>query len=223
MKILVVEDDRKTSAYLRTGLVENGFHVVMANDGRDGLTLATSTDYDAVVLDLMLPSLGGIELLTQMRRNGQQKPVLILTARDSVADRVAGLDGGADDYLVKPFAFSELLARIRSLLRRPPAIRPKTIQIADLVIDLNGFHVTRAGRNLHLTPKEFQLLYLLARHAGEIQTRTLIAEEVWNMNFDSDTNVVDVAISRLRRKVDEPFSSKLIHCVRGMGYLLAEE
>ena len=220
MKILIVEDEPKTGAYLRKGLAENGFIVDLADNGRVGLELATSGKHDLVVLDIVLPQCDGWTILSKMRNNQLQTPVLFLTARDSVADRVKGLDLGADNYLVKPFAFSELLARIRSLLRRGQSLHKDVLCIADLEIDFKRLRVSRAGQNIRLTSKEFSLLSLLAQHAGEIQSRTLIAEQVWNMNFDSVTNVVDVAISRLRHKVDEPFEKKLIHSVRGMGYVL---
>ena len=220
MRILIVEDEVKTGAYLRKGLAENGFVVDLADTGLLGLELATSGKHDLVVLDIVLPECDGWTILSKMRDNQQQTPVLFLTARDSVADRVKGLDLGADDYLVKPFAFSELLARIRSLLRRGQSLHEDVLRIADLEIDFKRLRVTRAGQHIRLTSKEFSLLCLLAQHRGEIQSRTLIAEQVWNMNFDSVTNVVDVAISRLRRKVDEPFEVKLIQSVRGMGYVL---
>jgi len=223
MKILVIEDDVKTSAYLRKGLAENGFVVDFTADGREGMELAFSGQHDLILLDLMLPGRAGTEILAELRRARRTTSILVLTALDSVADKVRGLDLGADDYLVKPFAFSELLARIRSLLRRGQPVFADVLRVADLELDLKGLCVTRAGKKLRLTPKEFSLLALLAQHPGEIQSRTLIAEQVWNMNFDSDTNVVDVAISRLRRKVDDPFEKKLIHSVRGMGYVLEEK
>jgi two-component system copper resistance phosphate regulon response regulator CusR len=222
MNILIVEDEAKTAAYLRKGLIENGFVVSLATNGLDGLKLATSGKHDLVVLDIVLPQYDGLTILTRMRGNHQQTPVLILTARDAVPDRVKGLELGADDYLVKPFAFSELLARIRSLLRRGQAPQKEIMHIDDLELDLMRLKVRRAGRSIHLTPKEFSLLSLLAQHAGEIQSRTLIAEQVWNMNFDSATNVVDVAIRRLRSKIDDAFKKKLIHSVRGVGYVLEE-
>jgi len=222
MKLLIVEDETKTGAYLRKGLGENGFVVDLANNGRDGLDLATSGKYDLVILDIVLPHYDGWTILTRMRSTRQQTPVLILTARDSIPDRVKGLDLGADDYLVKPFAFSELLARVRSLLRRGQTPREDVLRVADLELDIRRLRVTRAGQNIHLSPKEFSLLALLAQHPGEVQSRTLIAERVWNMNFDSATNVVDVAIRRLRSKVDDDFEKKLIHSVRGMGYVLEE-
>jgi len=220
MNILIVEDEAKTAAYLCKGLTENGFAVDLATDGLNGLELATSGKHDLVVLDVILPKCDGWDILTAMRNKRLQIPVLFLTARDSVPDRVKGLDLGADDYLVKPFAFSELLARIRSLLRRGQLPQQDVLRIADLELDLLHLRVTRAGQSIRLTPKEFSLLSLLAQHAGEIQSRTLIAEQVWNMNFDSATNVVDVAIRRLRSKVDDDFEKKLIHSVRGIGYVL---
>ena len=222
MKILVTEDDRKTAAYLRNGLTESGFVVDVAENGADGLSFATSRDYDLIVLDVRLPYQDGWEVLRCLRGSGRQTPVLFLTACDSVADRVKGLELGADDYLVKPFAFSELRARVHSILRRGPGRQPETLCVADLCIDLVQNKVTRGGRRIHLTAKEFGLLSLLARHAGEILPRTMIAEQVWDMNFDSDTNVVDVAVRRLRSKIDDPFDKKLIYSVRGMGYVLEE-
>lgn len=220
MKILIVEDEVKTGAYLRKGLSENGYVVDLADDGQLGLELATTDTYDIVILDIVLPRCDGWTILSRMRGNHQHTPVLFLTARGSVADRVKGLDLGADDYLVKPFAFSELLARVRSLLRRGQPVHENVLCIADLELDFKRLRVSRAGQCIRLTSKEFSLLSLLAQHAGEIQSRTLIAEQVWDMNFDSVTNVVDVAISRLRHKVDEPFEKKLIRSVRGMGYVL---
>lgn len=222
MHILIVEDDIKTAAYLRKGLTENGFIVDVADKGEDGLFLARQVEYDLVILDVMLPEPDGWAVLTGIRRSGQQTPVLFLTARDSVQDRVKGLELGADDYLVKPFAFSELLARIHSILRRGPGRQIDILRIADLEIDLPRHRAMRGGKRMDLTPKEFGLLSLLARRKGEVLSRTLIAEQVWDMNFDSDTNVVDVAIRRLRRKADDPFDKKLIHTVRGVGYVLED-
>jgi two-component system copper resistance phosphate regulon response regulator CusR len=222
MKILVVEDEAKTGAYLRKGLVENGFVVALADNGKDGLELATSGDHDLIILDVMLPQCDGWSILAHMRSIDRRTPVLFLTACDTVQDRVKGLNLGADDYLVKPFAFSELLARIHSLLRRGGASQKDILRIADLEIDLPRLRVTRAGKRVPLTPKEYGLLVLLAQHAGEILSRTFIAEQVWNMNFDSDTNVVDVAVRRLRNKIDDAFEIKLLHTVRGMGYVLEE-
>ena len=222
MKILLVEDEPKTVAFLRKGLTEHGFVVDAAERGDDGLHLALTHHYEAVVLDVMLPGLDGWAVLAEMRRAGRTTPVLFLTARDAVDDRVRGLELGADDYLVKPFAFAEFLARVRSLLRRGPARQPESLQVADLEIDLVRLKATRAGRHLDLTPKEFLLLSLLARRAGEVLSRTLIAEQVWDVNFESDTNVVDVNVRRLRAKADDPFDQKLIHTVRGVGYVLED-
>jgi two-component system copper resistance phosphate regulon response regulator CusR len=222
MRILIVEDEPKIAAFLRKGLSENGFVVDLARRGDDGLHLARTVVYDLIVLDVMLPNLDGWAILTTLRHEGQQTPVLFLTARDSVADRVKGLELGADDYLVKPFAFSELLARVRSILRRGPGRQPETVRVADLEVDAVRLRAFRAGQRLDLTPKEFALLSLLARRVGDVLSRTLIAEQVWDMNFDSDTNVVDVHIRHLRSKVDDPFERKLIHTVRGVGYVLEE-
>jgi two-component system copper resistance phosphate regulon response regulator CusR len=223
MRILIVEDELKTSAYLLKGLSENGFTVDTASEGDDGLHRALTQEYDLIVLDVMLPGRDGWMILGAIRKTKKQVPVLFLTARDSVPDRVKGLELGADDYLVKPFAFSELLARIRSILRRGPTRQPETLQIADLNLDLIRHRATRCSQKLDLTPKEFALLSLLARRKGEVLSRTLIAEQVWQMNFDSDTNVVDVAVRRLRRKVDDPYALKLIQTVRGMGYRLEDQ
>ena len=220
MKVLIVEDESKTAGYLRKGLLENGFVVDVAEDGETGLHLAQSGAYDLVILDIMLPRRDGWSVIAELRRQGKETPVLMLTARDDVQDRVKGLELGADDYLVKPFAFSELLARARSVLRRGPGRHQEKLQVADLEIDLVRHRAARAGRRLDLTPKEFLLLSLLARHAGDVLSRTLIAEQVWDMNFDGGTNVVDVHVGRLRSKVDEPFPVPLIHTVRGVGYVL---
>ena len=220
MRILIVEDESKTATYLKKGLSENGFVVDTASEGDSGLRLAESNEYDLIILDVMLPKEDGWTILSEIRRRGKQTPVLFLTARDSVQDRVKGLELGADDYLVKPFAFSELLARVRTILRRGPTRQPETLQIADLEIDLLKHKATRSGKKLDLTPKEFALLSLLVRRSGEVISRTLIAEQVWDMNFDSDTNVVDVAVRRLRSKVDDPFERKLIQTVRGVGYVI---
>jgi two-component system copper resistance phosphate regulon response regulator CusR len=222
MRLLIIEDEKKTAAYLKKGLTENAFTVEVAEDGESGLFLAVTGDYDLIILDLMLPQRDGWSVLKALRASDRHTRTLLLTARDAVVDRVHGLELGADDYLVKPFAFSELLARVRALLRRQPVRQPDAVQIADLEIDIVRHKVTRAGTRIDLTPKEFALLFLLMQRRGEVMSRTRIAEQVWDMNFDSDTNVVDVAVRRLRRKVDDPFEKKLIHTVRGMGYVLEE-
>ena len=223
MKILVIEDEAKTARFLRKGLSEAGFVVDVAGDGEDGLNLTLETEFDLIVLDLMLPGLDGWQILSRWREKNRRVLVLILTALDAVHERVRGFELGADDYLVKPFAFSELLARVRSLLRRAAPRAQETIRMADLEIDVLRHRATRAGQRLDLTTKEFLLLSLLARRAGEVLSRTLIAEAVWDMNFDSDTNVVDVNVRRLRSKVDDPFPLKLIRTVRGAGYVLEME
>jgi len=220
MKILIVEDEQKTGDYLKQGLSEAGFVTDLARDGVDGLHLALSDDYDLMVLDVMLPGLDGWQVLREIRQKGKHLPVLFLTARDEVEDRVKGLEFGADDYLVKPFAFSELLARVRALLRRGRTKEPELFQIADLELDLLRRRVMRAGKRIDLTAKEFALLELLLRRQGEVLPRSLIASQVWDMNFDSDTNVIEVAVRRLRAKIDDEFEPKLIHTVRGMGYVL---
>jgi two-component system, OmpR family, copper resistance phosphate regulon response regulator CusR len=222
MKILVIEDEPKTASYLRKGLSEHGFVVDVVHHGTEGLHLAKTQEYDAVLLDIMLPGQDGWSILSTLRKDGRHTPVLCLTARDAVADRVRGLDLGADDYLVKPFAFSELLARIRSLLRRTATPQPDVIGVGDLRVDLVRHRATRAGKRLDLTAKEFLLLALLARRTGEVLSRTLIAEQIWDMNFESDTNVVEVHVRRLRSKVDDPFDRPLLHTVRGIGYVLEE-
>ncbi|OJW07462.1 MAG: DNA-binding response regulator [Planctomycetales bacterium 71-10] len=222
MHVLIIEDEPKTSSYLAKGLGEHGFVAERARRGDDGLHLATTLEFDLVILDVMLPGRNGWDVLSAIREQGRETPVILLTARDSVEDRVKGLELGADDYLVKPFAFSELLARMRSILRRGPGRHPDLVRVADLEIDLPRQRVQRAGRRLDLTPKESSLLGLLARRRGEVLSRTIIAEQVWDVNFESDTNVVDVHVRRLRAKVDDPFPAKLIHTVRGRGYVLED-
>ncbi|WP_186126848.1 heavy metal response regulator transcription factor [Burkholderia gladioli] len=219
MRILVVEDEPKTGAYLKKGLEESGLSVDLATDGADGLLLAEEEPYDVIVLDVMLPVLDGWAVLQRLRAS-KVTPVLFLTARDDVEDRVRGLELGADDYLVKPFAFVELLARVRTLARRGPPRESEWIAIGDLEIDVLRRRVRRGATRIELTPREFALLHLLARRQGEVLSRTQIASYVWDMNFDSDTNVVDVAIRRLRVKIDDEFPVKLVHTVRGVGYVL---
>lgn len=224
MKILIVEDEPKTGEYLRQGLSEAGFVIELVQNGNDGLHRVLQNEYDLVILDVMLPGLNGWEVLQSIRKHGLQMPVLFLTARDQVDDRVKGLEMGADDYLVKPFSFAELLARVRTILRRGRgSLDAKTLSVADLELDLLRRRATRGGRRIDLTAKEFGLLELLMRRHGEVLPRSLIASQVWDMNFDSDTNVVEVAMRRLRSKVDDEFAQKLIHTVRGMGYVLEEK
>ena len=221
MKILIVEDEPKTASYLRQGLSEHGYVVDVARDGLDGLHLAVEHAYDLVVLDVMMPGLDGWGVLKALRAR-KDTPVIFLTARDRVEDRVKGFETGADDYLVKPFAFSELLARIRALLKRGNTREPEILGLADLEVDLLRRKVFRAGERIELTQKEFALLALLLRNAGEVLSRTVLAEQVWDMNFDSDTNIVDVAVRRLRSKLDDPFQRKLIHTARGVGYVIED-
>ena len=221
MKILIVEDEPKTGEYLLQGLGEAGFVVDLAQNGIDGLHLARQGTYDLVILDVMLPGLNGWQVLQSMRNHDLQMPAMFLTARDQVEDRVKGLELGADDYLVKPFSFAELLARVRTILRRGrSATESTTLSVADLELDLLRRRVTRAGKRIDLTAKEFGLLELLMRRSGEVLPRSLIASQVWDMNFDSDTNVIEVSMRRLRIKIDEGQDVKLIQTVRGMGYVL---
>ncbi|MNQ13485.1 two-component system, OmpR family, copper resistance phosphate regulon response regulator CusR [Pseudomonas linyingensis] len=221
MRILVAEDEPKIGAYLQQGLSEAGFAVDRVESGSDALQHALEEGYDLLILDVMMPGLDGWEVLRRVRAAGQDVPVLFLTARDRVEDRVKGLELGADDYLIKPFAFAELLARVRTLLRRGTmAAQPTRLQVADLEVDLLKRRAIRGGRRIDLTAKEFALLELLLRRQGEVLPKSLIASQVWDMNFDSDTNVIEVAIRRLRAKIDDGFEPKLIQTVRGMGYLL---
>jgi len=223
MRILIVDDEDKTVAYLHKGLTEYGFVVDVATNGEDGLFLATHNHYDLVILDIMLPVINGWSVMKQIRAVYSDLRVLFLTAKDSVEDKVKGLELGADDYLIKPFAFSELLARIRTLLRRSTSQSSHIISAAGLIIDLNKHKAIRDSIRLDLSPKEFTLLTFLAQHPGEVLSRTLIAERVWDINFHSDTNVVDVSIRRLRQKVDDPFAVKLIHTIRGVGYVFEDK
>ncbi|MEA3121498.1 MAG: two-component system, OmpR family, copper resistance phosphate regulon response regulator CusR [Paraburkholderia sp.] len=219
MRILIVEDEPKMAAYLRKGLMEASFRVDMAVDGKEGLFLALHEDYDLVVLDVMLPEIDGLEVLRGLRAQ-KSTPVLLLTARDTVEDKVAGLESGADDYLSKPFAYAEFLARIRALLRRPAQAVDPVLSIDDMEIDVIRRRVRRGNVRIDLTAQEFALLKLFAERQGEVLTRAFVTSQVWDMNFDSDTNVVDVAIKRLRAKIDNPFDKKLLHTVRGMGYVM---
>jgi two-component system copper resistance phosphate regulon response regulator CusR len=220
MRILVVEDEKKTAAFLAKGLREAGFAVELARDGETGLEQARAAKFDLLIVDIMLPHKNGWELVAELRRDRIRTPILFLTARDSVRDRVKGLELGADDYLVKPFAFSELLARVRSVLRRAPQRQPEHLHIADLEIDMRRHKATRSGVALNLTPKEFLLLAYLIRSDGEVVSRGEIAEHVWDIGFKTDTNVVDVVVRRLRSKIDDPFKTKLIQTIRGVGYVL---
>lgn len=222
MRLLIIEDEKKAAAFLSKGLSEAGYIVDTEGNGSEGLFLALSRDYDLIILDIMLPDRDGWFILVALRQAGKQMPVIFLTAKDAICDRVKGLENGADDYLIKPFAFSELLARVRVLLRRMPVRPIGNLRIADLVIEFERQKAIRNRNRLDLTSKEFALLSLLMRRNGEVLSRTLIAEQIWDINFDSDTNIIDVAIRRLRRKVDDPFEKKLIHTIRGVGYVLEE-
>ena len=220
MRILVIEDEKKAAAFLAKGLREAGFAVDVAHDGESGLERARANKFDLLIVDIMLPQKDGWEVVSELKADGVRTPILFLTARDSVRDRVKGLELGADDYLVKPFAFSELLARVRSVLRRAPQRDPQHLRIADLEIDMQRHRATRSGEPLNVTPKEFLLLAYLVRSAGEVVSRAEIAEQVWDIGFKTDTNVVDVVVRRLRSKVDDPFKTKLIQTIRGVGYVL---
>jgi two-component system copper resistance phosphate regulon response regulator CusR len=221
MHILIVEDERKTREYLQKGLGESGYVVDTAADGVDGLHLALTGDYDLVILDIMLPGADGRQVLRALRRE-KPTPVMFLTARDEVEDRVGGLELGADDYLVKPFAFSELLARVRTVLRRGAPREPEVVRVGDLEVDVIRRRARRGEDRINLTNQEFALLSLLARRAGEVLSRSFITSQVWDINFDTDTNVVEVAVRRLRAKLDDPYPRKLVHTVRGMGYVLED-
>ncbi|MDE2503945.1 MAG: heavy metal response regulator transcription factor [Acidobacteriota bacterium] len=222
MKILIVEDEPKTASFVKRGFTEEGFVADVALDGVDGLHLALTGEYDVIVLDVMLPRQDGWRVLQDIRTQRPHQPVILLTALDAVAHRVKGLNLGADDYLVKPFAFSELNARVRNILRRTPVRQTEMLRLADLDMDLLRHKASRAGKLLDLAPQEYRLLEYLLRHPGEVVTRMRLAEQVWDINFDGDSNVVDVAVRRLRRKVDDPCDRKLIHTLRGVGYVLEE-
>jgi len=223
MKILVVEDEKRVTQFIQKGLKEEGHAVDVAYDGEEGGFLAEVNDYDLIILDLMLPKKNGIAMCREIRERGVVTPVLMLTARDSIEDKVRGLDAGADDYLVKPFAFKELLARVRALLRRRSEVKTPTLKIADLELDPISRRVTRSGKPIRLTTKEYSLLEYMLRNPGRVLSRTLIGEHVWDMNFDPESNVIDVYVSHLRSKVDRGFDLSLIHTLRGQGYLLSDE
>ena len=224
MRLLVVEDEQKIGDYLQKGLEEAGFVIQLCRNGLDGYHMAVSESFDLLILDVMLPDIDGWQILQKLRSAGFTTPVLFLTAKDSLSDKVKGLELGADDYLIKPFAFAELLARVRSLLRRGGRqVVPDILEVDDLILDIPKRKATRGKQRITLTNKEFSLLELLVRSQGEVLPRSLIASQVWDMNFDSETNVIDVAFRRLRAKIDDPFATKLIHTVRGMGYKLDVE
>jgi heavy metal response regulator len=220
MRILIIEDEDKIAAFLKRGLKEEGYAVDAAADGEQGYFLASTQDYDLIILDLMLPGLDGLSLCRKLRAEGNEARILVLTARDKVGDKVQGLNAGADDYLTKPFAFEELLARVRAQLRKREAGSPTKLQVADLTMDLLAHKVLRAGREIELTAREFALLEYLIRNVGIVVTRTMIAEHVWDVNFDTFTNVIDVYMSYLRDKIDRAFPDKLIQTVRGRGYVI---
>jgi len=221
MRILVIEDERKIASFIKRGLREEGYTVDTAFDGEEGYRLTAENEYDLVILDVMLPKRDGISLCRQMRQDGMAAPVLMLTAKDSVQDKVKGLDAGADDYLTKPFAFEELLARIRALLRK--GVRQVTrLQAGDLVLDVAAHTATRSGKEIVLTMKEYSLLEYLVRNAGKVVTRTMIAEHVWEIDFDTSTNIIDVYINYLRNKIDSGYDKKLIQTVRGRGYMIKD-
>lgn len=222
MRILIVEDEKKVAGFIKKGLEEETYAVDVAYDGEEGLYLGTEGQYDLIILDIMLPKVDGLEILSQLRAQGNDVPILLLTAKDAIDDRVTGLNKGADDYLTKPFAFSELLARVRVLLRRGKAEVKTTLQIADLTLDLVGHKVDRGGDEIELTGKEYSLLEYFMRNQDKVLTRTMIAEHVWDYNFDTFTNVIDVYINHLRKKIDKGRQNKLLHTLRGVGYIMKE-
>jgi len=223
MRILVVEDEKKVASFIKKGLEEEHYAVDIAYDGEKGLALAQINEYDLILLDIMLPRLDGMEVLRQIRRNGSNMPILILTAKDSVEDIVSGLDGGSDDYLTKPFSFAELLARVRALLRRKAREKTDILTVGDLSLSTSTHRVKRGGREIELTPKEYALLEYFMRNPNRILTRTLITEHVWDYHFDPETNVIDVYVNYLRKKIDQGFEKKLIHTIRGSGYMMRGE
>lgn len=222
MRILIVEDEKKVAAFIKKGLEEETYAVDVAYDGEEGLYLGLENQYDMVVLDLMLPTIDGMEVLARLRKNKVEAPILLLTAKDSVEDKVTGLNTGADDYLTKPFAFSELLARIRVLLRRGKTEAKTVLQIDGLTLDLVSHKVNRNGEEIELTGKEYSLLEYFMRNQGKVLTRTMIAEHVWDYNFDTFTNVIDVYVNHLRKKIDKNYQDKLLHTLRGVGYIMKE-
>lgn len=220
MRILIVEDEKKVAGFIKKGLEEETYAVDVAYDGEEGFHLAAMNDYDMIILDLMLPKMDGLEVLTQLRDKKVSTPILLLTAKDAVEDKVTGLNKGADDYLTKPFAFSELLARIRSLLRRGQAETQTELKVGDLILDMVSHKVSREGEEIELTGKEYSLLEYFMRNEGKVLTRTMIAEHVWDYNFDTFTNVIDVYVNHLRKKIDKKYPAKLLHTLRGVGYVM---
>ena len=220
MRILIVEDEKKVAAFIKKGLEEETYAVDIATDGEEGFHLGERNQYDLIILDLMLPKINGLDILSSLRSQNIETPILLLTAKDSVEDKVEGLNQGADDYLTKPFAFSELLARIRVLLRRGKSESKTTLEIADLTLNLVSHKVSRGNEEIELTGKEYSLLEYFMRNQEKVLTRTMIAEHVWDYNFDTFTNVIDVYVNHLRKKIDKNFSTKLLHTLRGVGYVM---
>jgi len=218
VRVLLVEDEKRIAEFIRNGLTEHGYAVDVAPDGGEALDWLDVAEFDLVILDVMLPVRDGIDVCKTLRARGMRTPILMLTARDAIEDRVLGLDSGADDYLVKPFAFAELLARLRALTRREPELRKPVLEVGDLLLDTMTREVTRGGARVDLTTKEYALLEYFMRHPNQVLTRTMIAEHVWNYDFDNVTNVIDVHVRNLRRKIDDPFPARVIHTVRGAGY-----